>query len=846
MRESDAQPRREDAPATVLPKGADLSASSALPALVRVLLDNMAEGVSLSTEEGEICYANAALERMFDCKPGELVGQHVSAYKADAANQNPWIGAPVLAELKSKGAWTGERLNRRKDGDTFVTSSRISAVEIDGKTFWLCVQEDVTVRHQLEQTERQHQTRLSLAIEAGHLAVWELDLVTDEIAGSPQLNRVLGFPEDATPTAAEIRSRYYPGELTRLVRRARAARRRGERFEEEFRYLRPDGATRWLWLRAEAVVDDDGSPLRAIGVITDVTERKEAEIRRRALVELPDRFRELDDPADLAFAAAETLGRTLNVSRVGYGTVDPAAETITIERDWNAPGIRSLAGVLQFRDYGSYIEDLKRGETVVFDDAEKDPRTSATADALKAISAQAVVNMPVSEREGLVALLYLNHAEARVWTPGELALIREVADRTRAAIARREAEDRLHELNATLEARVEERTEELRQAQEALLQSQKMEAMGQLVAGLAHDFNNLLGAVVGAFELIRRRSEKPEEVVRFAEAGLQAAERGSKLTSQLLAFSRSQRIQVQPVIVCDVIEALRSLLERSLGPMIALQFRLNPDPVPVLSDPTQIEMMILNLAINARDAMPQGGTLTISTQIQEIDNDTELADGRYVEICVTDTGTGMDEETQRRAMEPFFTTKSIGKGTGLGLAQVYGSARQTGGTVRIDSRPGEGTAVRVLLACTDRPETTAPDEAKLEPSAISGPATVLLVDDDYDLRSVVASSLRTDGHSVFEARNGEEALALIETARPDAVLLDFAMPGMNGAELAEELGKRRPGLPMVFASGYADTDAIRAAVGADVPILRKPFRMEELRRELGRALAQQLAADMAK
>lgn len=837
MSESDAEPLRESA-SVVTPRPRVMpGASLNLPALARTLLDSMTEGVSLSRQEGDIVYANSALERMFGYAPGELLGQHVSVQNAYPPDENRRIVAKVLAELERRRAWTGEWLNRRKDGSTFVTTSRISAVEIDGETYWLCVQEDISTRHRFEEAEQQHQKRLSMAIEAGHLAVWELDLVNDEIAGSPQLNRVLGFPSGASPTAAEIRARYYPGELTRLIRRAEAARLRGQQFEEEFRYLRPDGAMRWLWLRAEAVLDDRGAPIRAIGVIMDVTERKEAEIRRRALVELADRFRDLDSPADLAFAAAETLGRTLGVSRAGYGTVDPVAETITIERDWNAPGIKSLAGVLHFRDYGSYVEDLKRGETVVFDDAEKDPRTAATADALKAISAQAVVNMPVSEQEGFVALLYLNHEKARNWTPGELALIREVADRTRAAVARREAEGKLRELNANLEARVQARTVELHATQEALLQSQKMEAMGQLVAGLAHDFNNLLGAVVGAFELIRRRVDDPSEVTRFAAAGLQAAERGSKLTSQLLAFSRSQRIQLQPVIVCDVIHDLEGMLARSVGPMVAVKFDLNPNPVPVLSDPTQIEMMVLNLAINARDAMPDGGTLTISTRVREVSDDPELAPGGYVQICVSDTGTGMDEETQRRAMEPFFTTKSVGKGTGLGLAQVYGSARQAGGTVRIESQPGEGTSVSVLLACTDAAAAAGGSGAQAEQPAAPGAALLLLVDDDADLRSVVANALRVEGHTVLEAANGEEALRHIETASPDAALLDFAMPGMNGAQLAEQIRKRHPDMPIVFASGYADTAAIEAAVGPEAPVLRKPFRLEELLTALGASLS---------
>jgi PAS domain S-box-containing protein len=368
----------------------------------------------------------------------------------------------------------------------------------------------------------------------------------------------------------------------------------------------------------------------------------------------------------------------------------------------------------------------------------------------------------------------------------------------------------------------------LSEAEEALRQSQKMEAVGQLVSGLAHDFNNLLGAVVGSLDLIRRRADDPDRVRRFAEAGLQAAERGSKLTGQLLAFSRSQRIEVRPLIVCDVIEGVRDMLARTLGPMIELEFDLNPCPVPVLADATQVEMTILNLAINARDAMPEGGRLRIGTTPCRIEGDPELTDGDYVELSVTDTGSGMDEATLRRAMDPFFTTKPVGKGTGLGLAQVYGSARQSGGTVRIESRLGQGTTVRVLLPRTDMTvqAAAAVDEAAL--SRLRSRATVLVVDDDADLRSVLVNSLDTLGYRVIEAADGTSGLAALEQQRPDMMVVDFAMPGMNGAEVAKAARERWPGLPVVLTSGYADTDAIEQAVGKGAKVLRKPFRIDEL------------------
>jgi CheY-like chemotaxis protein len=355
-----------------------------------------------------------------------------------------------------------------------------------------------------------------------------------------------------------------------------------------------------------------------------------------------------------------------------------------------------------------------------------------------------------------------------------------------------------------------------------------MEAVGQLVAGLAHDFNNVLGAMVGAFDMVQRRADEPDRVRRFAEAGLQAGERGAKLTAQLLAFSRSQRIQLQPVQAHAVVEAMRELLARTLGPMIRLELALDPARLAALADPTQLEMTLLNLAINARDAMPEGGTLRIATAARRVTGDGELPDGTYVELAVSDTGTGMDEPTLRRAMEPFFTTKPIGRGTGLGLAQIYGSAKQAGGTVRIESVLGRGTTVRVLLPATEQlpPDAVdAPSPADLAP----GPAHVLLVDDDDDVRSVLASAMEAQGCRVAQASDGHAALALIEAEAPDVAVIDFAMPEMNGAELARRIAERWPGLPIIFASGFSDTAAIEA-VSPGSRMLRKPFRVDELLR----------------
>jgi PAS domain S-box-containing protein len=377
----------------------------------------------------------------------------------------------------------------------------------------------------------------------------------------------------------------------------------------------------------------------------------------------------------------------------------------------------------------------------------------------------------------------------------------------------------------------------LKAAETALMQAQKMEAIGQLTGGIAHDFNNVLGAVVAGFDLIRRRAHDPEQVRNLAEQGRAAAERGSRLSGQLLAFARTQRMEVKPVAVLPLVEAMAEMLVRTLGPMVRLTLRLDPASAQVLCDPVQLEMSILNLAINARDAMPDGGEVIITARPLSVRGDTELPAGDYVELAVTDTGTGMTPEVASRALDPFFTTKGVGKGTGLGLSQVYGSVRQAGGTIRIESRPGEGTTIRILLPRTDAPAAGAQAPAQPEAEIGGAAATVLLIDDDDDLRLMLSASLRDLGYRVLEAEDGPSGLALLREHEPDIMLVDFAMPGMNGAEVAAAARERWPDLPIVFASGYADTAAIEQAVGKEAAQLRKPFRIDDLQALLTEALA---------
>jgi signal transduction histidine kinase/ActR/RegA family two-component response regulator len=395
----------------------------------------------------------------------------------------------------------------------------------------------------------------------------------------------------------------------------------------------------------------------------------------------------------------------------------------------------------------------------------------------------------------------------------------------------------LKEANAELGQRVRERDEALSQlkleilererAEAALLQAQKMEAMGQLTGGIAHDFNNLLQAMSGTLDLIAQKPENADQVRRWAERGMQAAARGARLTGQLLAFSRVQRLDLKAIEVDPLVDNLLDLLSRTLGSNVRVEIDLADRGAVVVADKTQLELALLNLSINARDAMPEGGTLTIATRVNPQCDPALFPEG-CVEVSVSDTGEGMAEDVLERAFEPFFTTKGVGKGTGLGLSMVYGVAKQSGGEVRIDTAPGKGTTVRIMLrrAAAASPSITA------QPATVtlsgSGVGTILVVDDDDDVRATTRGALEALGYETQEAVDGPTALERLKERRPDLAIVDFAMPGMNGAELAREAKRLYPDLKLLFASGYADSDALAEALGSGALILRKPFQMSEL------------------
>jgi PAS domain S-box-containing protein len=356
--------------------------------------------------------------------------------------------------------------------------------------------------------------------------------------------------------------------------------------------------------------------------------------------------------------------------------------------------------------------------------------------------------------------------------------------------------------------------EALEQSREQFFQAQKLEAIGRLTGGVAHDFNNILAAIMGSLGLARRRLAQGEDVTRFLDNAMQAAKRGATLTQRMLAFARKQELELEPVDVIATVRDMAELLARTIGPNVAITTRFPLAVPPVLADKAQLELALMNLVVNARDAMPQGGKITLCAD--EVEDERERP---FVRLVVDDEGSGMDAATLARAADPFFTTKGVGKGTGLGLPMVQGMVEQCGGRFRLESDVGKGTRAEVWLPVTEAQPPAQPRDERLEP-AVSRSLRILAVDDDPIVLLNTATVLADIGHEVFQAHSGPSALAQLAEHSVDLLLTDYAMPGMTGAELVTQAQQLQPGLKAIILSGYAE---LPEGAPLEVPRLAKPF-----------------------
>ncbi|WP_224248863.1 hybrid sensor histidine kinase/response regulator [Hyalangium gracile] len=851
------------------------------------------------------------------------------------------------------------RIRRPDTGEVRWISRRAEFVrDAQGKPVRLIgVAQDVTERRLAEDALREANERIQLALNAGAVVgTWVWDITVDRFTADERFARAFSLtPEQAAqglPLGVVVES-IHPEDRPRIEALIARTLETGGPYRAEYRVRQLDGSYRWLQANGRCELSPEGKPLRFPGVLLDVDERKKAELRQAALVEVGDRLRDMGDTADIAGAAMEIVGRLFGVQRAGYGSVDESQEYVEIERDWRAdPGIQSVAGRHRFADYGSYIENLRRGETVIIRDVESDPTTVRGGANLRALGIRSLLNVPLLEHGHLVAILYLHDREVRDWSQDELTFIRNVADRIWAASERVRAIVELRRANEQLEQRVQQRTRERdriwnfsqdlllvadfegrfisvnpawttvlgwseaelvgrtsawleppgehektqeevarlaggyltqrfentfrhkdgsyrvlswtavpvpedgvlyavarditeqRQTEDQLRQSQKMEAIGQLTGGVAHDFNNLLQVVGGNLQLLQRDVAGNERALRRVKAAATAVDRGARLAAQLLAFSRRQPLEPLVLNLGRLVRGMDDLLRRALGEDIEVETVSAGGLWNTLVDPNQLENVILNLAINARDAMEGAGKLTIEVSNAMLDDHyahlhPEVVPGQYVLLAVSDTGSGMTPEVLKRAFEPFFTTKPEGRGTGLGLSMVYGFVRQSGGHVKIYSEVGHGTTIKIYLPRSLQPEM-APAEVLTGPIE-GGTETLLVVEDDAEVRSTVVEMLGELGYRVLKAVDGQSALAILQSGIPvDLVFTDVVMPGpVRGTELARQAKALLPDVEVLFTSGYAENAIVHGGrLDPGVNLLSKPHRREDLARKVRQLLNQ--------
>ena len=642
-------------------------------------------------------------------------------------------------------------------------------------------------------------------------------------------------------------------------------------FELEHSVIRADGSTGWILSRAIPVFNDDGEILEWFGAATDITERRErreAEQAAAAVVREERRSLEVLNRAGAELASETELRRVVQIvtdagveltgAQFGaffYNIQDERGESYMLYTLSGAP-VEAFSKFPTPRNTAVFGPTFAGEGIVRSDDITRDPRYGHNAPFNGMpeghLPVRSYLAAPVSSRDGVVVGgLFFGHASVGVFS--ELAeqnlaglaaqaavaidnaylaqaAQKEIAERTR-------AEEALRDLNANLEREIAERTDQLRTQEEALRQAQKMEAVGQLTGGVAHDFNNLLQVIVGNLEVIRRLVPSDAgRIQRAAEQAMNGARQASSLTQRLLAFSRRQPLDPKPIDVNSLVGGMSDLLNRSLGETISVETVRGAGLWKAEADPNELEAAILNLAVNARDAMPDGGRLTIETTNAHIDESyatahAEVLPGQYVALSISDTGVGMDAQTLTRAFEPFFTTKPVGKGTGLGLSQVYGFVKQSGGHVKIYSEVGQGTTVKLYLPRLERSGAESEPQLPVPVPEGTQEETILVVEDDENVRSYSVEALRDLGYRVIEAHDGASALHLLQgQTRFDLLFTDVVLPGgMTGAQVAAAARELHPDLKILFTTGYARNAIFHhGRLDKGVQLITKPFTFTDL------------------
>ncbi|OBS37499.1 hybrid sensor histidine kinase/response regulator [Pseudomonas syringae pv. syringae] len=648
--------------------------------------------------------------------------------------------------------------------------------------------------------------RLQLTLDSGAVVgTWVWDIIADQLTGDERFARTFGLcPKlcaKGLPLELVIAS-IHPDDSARVDKSIEEALQSSETYRCEYRVLHEDGIYRWIEASGKIERDSRGKPFRSPGVLLDIDSRRNAEEERDRLNEL---LRIFTAAVPGVVYAKDLEGRMLVANRGTADLIGKPPEFFIGKTDLD------------------FLDDQQQARILM----ETDRRIM-----------QNNVSEQIEEQVNLAdgsAAIWLSTKAPLLDENGEvIGLIGSSIDVT----ARKKAEEAVRELNQTLEQRIEQAVFEREQIEDALRHSQKMDAVGQLTGGIAHDFNNLLAGISGSLELITKRLAQGRvgDVDRYVSVAQGAVRRAASLTHRLLAFSRRQTLSPRVTDVNGLIHDMEELIARTVGPEIDIKVVAQNDLWPALIDHAQLESSLLNLCLNARDAMPNGGRIIIETANASLEECTDpdhgIPAGEHLSIRVTDTGIGMSPDIAAKAFEPFFTTKAIGAGTGLGLSMVYGFVRQSGGQIRVESIEGQGTSVVMHL-----PRHTAENAPRpVEPEVIEEPPhhtgeTVLIVDDEPSVRMLVAEVISGLGYNCLEAADAQSGLQILQSdTRIDLLISDIGLPGgMNGREMADAAGDCRPGLPTLFITGYAKTSVLDDChLRPCTQVLTKPFGLDAL------------------
>lgn len=773
-----------------------------------------------------------------------------------AAFQAIGIGATICMPLVIEGRLTALMAVHHR-GPHAWTPEELALVREVTERSWAHI-----ARVRAGQLAAQADERLRLATKASGIGTWDYDPTSGELRWDERCKALFGLPADA---AISYEGAFLAGLHPDDRDRADAAVARAlnsdqpEPFSIEYRTIGLiDGTERWISATGEAIFKGRHA-VRFVGTVLDITARKTAEEHLRVLNDTGAIVaRELD--LEKVVQIVTDAGVVLSGAEFGaffYNVLDDTGGSYMLYALSGVP--RSAFANFPMPRATAVFEPTFLGTGVVrSDDILKDPRYGQNAPRRGMpeghLPVRSYLAVPVVSRSAeVLGGLFFGHSE-----PGRFLLEHETAllgiaghaataiDNARLFQAanreieqRRKAEAELQTLNRDLESRVASEILERLKAEEQLRQAQKMEAVGQLTGGIAHDFNNMLAVVIGGLDLAQRKLQKGDtNIGRFVESAIEAARRAATLTQRLLAFSRQQPLAPETLNLNRLVQNMSEMLDRALGETVMVETVLAAGLWQVRADPTQLESALLNLSVNARDAMPRGGKLTIETMNASVDEkyarDYDLRAGHYVLVAVTDTGTGMDMDTAAKAFDPFFTTKGVGKGTGLGLSQVYGFVRQSGGHVKIYSEPNVGTTLKIYLPrYVGDGETSEPTTPGLVDDG-QNRELILVVEDDDRVRAISCEALSDLGYRVLEAATPGQALKMIKDgAQPDLLFSDVVMPEMSGRELATTLQALQPGLKVLFTTGYTRNAIVHNSVlDAGTHLLSKPFAIGDLARKV--------------